>query len=375
MGNDSKKVFTIIAIAIASFFGGPLATGLLISHNYKVFGRKNAARIALFLAIVLTFILVVVILTLVEIFSPQVIFRTLPLIFSLIAAQLTYTLQGNSIKEFIANSGQKASNWHATALALPGFVIIIACIGVSLWLGQNNLYDKEIRITNNASLYYSSKIDSNKVTQLIACIDSLDLWEESTRSDLLLSENADFYKLIFLINDTILSDEDLIFGFNFFEDLLNSHLNFPKKIEIFFVESDINDDVELVEMEIHNPDIYKPLLYFSNYDINDKQKIFFNYSTPKEYVNLVEEAIIQSANISPYKSLTVILIVKEEVLVMKYFVEKVHTFEINEREIFIKIVDYLQQNGIDEEIQLIAVDAKTFMEALDYTSNNDSALP
>ena len=49
MENHSQKIFTNKAISAATFFGGPIAAGFLISKNYKAFGNDNAARNSIFI--------------------------------------------------------------------------------------------------------------------------------------------------------------------------------------------------------------------------------------------------------------------------------------------------------------------------------------
>ena len=58
MENKDLKIFTNKAISIATFFGGPLAAGLLISKNFKVFGNENAARNSIFIGIISTILLI-----------------------------------------------------------------------------------------------------------------------------------------------------------------------------------------------------------------------------------------------------------------------------------------------------------------------------
>ena len=57
METKPKQIFTNKAISIATFIGGPLAAGILISKNYKVFGHDEAARNAVFAGLIATFIL------------------------------------------------------------------------------------------------------------------------------------------------------------------------------------------------------------------------------------------------------------------------------------------------------------------------------
>jgi hypothetical protein len=56
MGNI-QQIYTKERISIATFFGGPLAAGFLIGHNFKIFGDDIKARYAIILGILSTIIL------------------------------------------------------------------------------------------------------------------------------------------------------------------------------------------------------------------------------------------------------------------------------------------------------------------------------
>ncbi len=93
MENNSQKIFTNKAISIATFFGGPLAAGFLISENYKVFGNDNAARNSIFIGIISTIILFAVIFIIPENVIDKIPQPLIPAIYTAIIA-LDYD-QGN----------------------------------------------------------------------------------------------------------------------------------------------------------------------------------------------------------------------------------------------------------------------------------------
>ncbi|MCB0293398.1 MAG: hypothetical protein KDH97_24300, partial [Calditrichaeota bacterium] len=57
-GGKPAKIYTAGIISVATYFGGPLAAGYLISRNFKVFGKEDHARNAFYLGILATILLI-----------------------------------------------------------------------------------------------------------------------------------------------------------------------------------------------------------------------------------------------------------------------------------------------------------------------------
>ncbi len=120
MENNSQKIFTHKAISVATLFGGPIAAGFLISKNYKTFSNDDAARNSIFIGILSTILMFAGIFMIPENIIDKTPQQLIPLIYTAIIAVLIEKLQGQKIKDFLANDGKKASNWQAAGYGLIG---------------------------------------------------------------------------------------------------------------------------------------------------------------------------------------------------------------------------------------------------------------
>ncbi|WP_423127680.1 MARVEL domain-containing protein [Gaoshiqia sp. Z1-71] len=364
METKPKQVFTNKAISIATFIGGPLAAGILISKNYKVFGREEAARNAVFVAFFSTFILFVGLFMVPEQLFDGLPHSMIPLIYTTIIAGLTEKLQGQKIKEFLANDGQKASNWEAAKYGFFGFISIIAFIVLMIYTLPTAGYEKSITVDQHVMLHYSKKMDEAKPRQLAQLINQSRFMEGSEGADLFFSNEPNHYKLKFVIPDaSVLADTLLIADFNSFEKYLNYNLNFEKRIEIGFSDINLTTEFDLVESDEPNPRFYEPILYLQKYRINDFQHIYYNANMPLDDVKKVEDSVKRlSAYFPESQTIDIVFLNTGDDYTIKFFVSK-HLWQnqsVTER--LKSTVDYIQSNGIDKTIKLGLIDIQTFEE-------------
>lgn len=209
----------------------------------------------------------------------------IPGIYTAIIAGLVEKLQGQKIKDFLLEDGQKASNWHAAGYGLIGLLIMVVFLVVMIFTIPTEGYEKNINIDKNVKLHYSKDIEDLKTERIASVIKQSGFMEGSEGAELFLNTEGNFYRLKFVLTDTsVLSDTMLLSEFNGFENYLNYNLNLDKKIEIGFTDINLLNSFELQVLEPDNQQIYEPLLYLQRYHINDFQTIFYNSSMPIEDV-------------------------------------------------------------------------------------------
>lgn len=364
MKDRTRKIFTNKAIIVATFFGGPLAAGFLISRNYKAFENDDAARNSVFIGILSTILLFAGIFMIPEhIFEkiPQALF---PGIYTAIIAWLVEKLQGKKIKEFLESNGQKASNWQATGYGLSGMTIIIGTILVFIFVIPNKGYEKSTIIDTNVKLYYSKNFDESKSIQIAELIKQSGFMDGSEGADLLLSDEDNIYKLKFIIPDTtVLNDTLFLSDFNGFENYLNYNLNYNNKIQIEFTDINLQKVFELKEITINTQNVYGPILYLSQYQINEYHNIFYNSTMPLTEVMKVEDAIKRLKEYFPAnQAIDIVFLNSETDYTLKFFVAKDlwHFPGVTNR--LRSTVDYIKKNGIKKHINLVLIDNQTFEE-------------
>lgn len=364
MENYSQKIFTNKAISVATFFGGPIAAGFLISKNYKVFGDENAARNSIFIGIISTILLFVGIFMIPEHIIDMIPQPLIPGIYTAIIAGLVEKLQGRKIKDFLSENGQKASNWQAAGYGFIGLLIISAFLVVMIFAIPTEGYEKNLTVDKNVNLHYSKNIEDLKSERIASVIKKSGFMEGSEGTDLFLNTEGNFYRLKFVLLDTsVLYDTLLLSDFNGFESYLNYNLNLDKKIEIGFTDINLLNSFELKEIDFDNQQVYEPILYLQPYQINDFHTIYYNSSMLIEDVKKVENTVKRLKAYFPInQQIDIVFLNTEPDYTIKFFVVKDlwKNEEVTKR--LKSTVDYIKGSGIDKNINLVLIDNQTFEE-------------
>jgi hypothetical protein len=365
MENNSQKIFTNNAISIATFFGGPLAAGFLISKNYKVFGNEDAARNSIFTGIISTLLLFAGIFMIPENIFAKIPQSLIPAVYTLIIYGIVEKLQGQKIKDFLSENGQKASNWLAAGYGFLGLLIIAGFLVIMILNMPTEGYEKSINIENNVVLHYNKKIDKSKSQLIASAIKQSGYMEGSKGADLFLSDETMFYRLKFVLPDTsLLSDTLIINDLNAFENYLNYNLNLEKRIEIGITDINLVNSFELRErINISNPQTYEPLLYLQSHQVNSLHTIYYNLDMPVDDVNKVEDAVKRLKAYFPInKRNDIVFLNNGNDFTVKFFVSKNLWQNTNSTERLKSTVEYIKNNGIVKKINLVLIDNQTFEE-------------
>src|SRR5690554_4150397 len=93
-----KRLYSQNGIAIATFFGGPLAAGYLIRQNFKALGKEREGLISIILGILFTVVLFVPLFALPEAVLDQIPNQVIPAIYTLIIYGIVEATQGKDLK-------------------------------------------------------------------------------------------------------------------------------------------------------------------------------------------------------------------------------------------------------------------------------------
>lgn len=120
-----KKVYKENHIYLATFFGGPLAAGYMISENFKTFPDQQKAKTT----IVVTIVGTIMIFTLAILLSDTIrIPIIIPLIYSFGARGLTLHYQGAGIKHILDSGGEYHKSGRVLAIAVISLAITVAVL-------------------------------------------------------------------------------------------------------------------------------------------------------------------------------------------------------------------------------------------------------
>lgn len=125
---NTYRLYSLTAINIATFFGGPLAAGILVRRNFINLGDEAAGKKALFIGIFSTLIIFTVIFSLPEEILDMIPNALIPMIYTFIIYLIVDKYMGKAIKEHKSNSHPFYSGWKAAGIGLISCIIIMAFI-------------------------------------------------------------------------------------------------------------------------------------------------------------------------------------------------------------------------------------------------------
>jgi hypothetical protein len=126
--STGTRLSSIRQIAVATFFGGPLAGTILMAQNARAAGRPESARKTI-IAGVIALLLVVVLAPLLPARTPN---SLLPLLYVVAIQSAARSLQGPMLGEHFGAGGAKQSNWRVAAVALGCLALMVAVLLVEI---------------------------------------------------------------------------------------------------------------------------------------------------------------------------------------------------------------------------------------------------
>lgn len=364
MNDHSGKIFTKKTISIATFFGGPLAAGFLISKNFKAFGDEESARKSIFWGLLCTLVLIGGFLIIPEHIYVRIPQALIPGIYTVIITMLVKRLQGQKIREFIAAGGQKASGWEAFGYGVAGMLVILAFSVLVTYSTPIEGYEKTIRVDANTKLYYSKEIEKEKAKIISLVINHSGFLDKNGVADLFLNIEDNTYMLRFIIEDpALISDSLVISDFNRLENYLEYNTKLDRKIEVGFYDNELEREYDLVEAEVYFEKNQDPVYHLLHYRLNNFQTIHHNVGMPLAEVKKVEKAIRRlKGYFPPNQVIDIIFINAENNYIIKFFVNKEFW---TDKELIEKInatVEYIKDSGVERNMKLVLIDAATLEE-------------
>jgi hypothetical protein len=178
------------AIAIATFFGGPMAAGYLIRANYKSLGDPDNGKKALIFSILATFLLFVGIFSLPEDILDKIPNQLLPPVYMGIIYLIVQKIHGTILQQHEDNNYAFHSIWKAVGVGIISLLILALGFLAYYFLSPENKmyekYDYEISIfTKNEieTLKFYDVLYSESREKLVQRLDNsvLPKWKENIR--------------------------------------------------------------------------------------------------------------------------------------------------------------------------------------------------
>ena len=234
---DNIKLYSQAAILIATFFGGPIAAGILMRRNFINLGKESLGRNSLIIGIITTILLFAGIFSFPEDIVDKIPSSIIPAIYTGIIAALIQKYQGRELKRHKHGAGLFYSIWRAIGVGTVCLLIIIGTIFAHIFLEPDNFDEEryESRIEEfqkneqEALRFYQIIQSRDDMSELIghlenigipawkrnlAILDELDsmddLYDELQKQNKLLREYSTLRLEVFrLIRDALIEDVDV----------------------------------------------------------------------------------------------------------------------------------------------------------------------
>ena len=145
--NETKniKLHSKKAVAIASFFGGPLAVSYLIRENYLQLEKPDEAKNSILIGIIVTFLLFTGLFFIPENTLDMMPSQIIPLISLGISFLVLEKYQGDILKNHEENNNLFFTKWRAAFIGFISSLIIVAFVFFQISFSSENIaYDEKI---------------------------------------------------------------------------------------------------------------------------------------------------------------------------------------------------------------------------------------
>jgi hypothetical protein len=237
-----KKIYSHKQIVIATFLGGPVATGHMLWRNFKIMGEPKRGAFWFFMSIAFT-VLVLGLFYIIPDVEKKVPKHFVPIAYTIIAHFIILKVQSKKIDEYLHNRGELFGWWRTLVVML-----LAAIITVGPLFAAEYFYEETTEIKSAAKHYGNlnheigyepENISAAEVDHVAAVLDSVGFFGNEMREYIYLKKNSSGYELFIpLIRGESISDQE-----SFFRPL-------HKNMQEFFPENKIM--INLVDGSIEN---------------------------------------------------------------------------------------------------------------------------
>jgi len=220
---EAKKFYSQRAISITTFFGGPLAAGILMRQNYLNLGKDKAGLNSLFLGVISTIFICAGLIALPDATIDKIPSQLIPFIYTGIIFFIVEKTQGKKLKEHKENKGEFYSGWKAAKIGALSLVAIIATVAtVAFFTGDLSntepdfdaeTYDNGLEqffINEETSMQVFNDFETEPLNYLIKEVNNnIELWKENKE----IIDNIDQIENLpqeFIDQDKLLRDYSLL---------------------------------------------------------------------------------------------------------------------------------------------------------------------
>lgn len=203
---SDKKIYA------ATFLGGPLVAGYMISHNYKALGKKDKVMPCWIICISFLIVLLAGLFLISDNWNvPNII---IPLAYSLVTYMLVQQLQGKEIEKFLEEGCGKLFGWWRTiGISILGCVLTFLPIFlILLAIEYHNSMGLETRIygtIKNEITYETENISEAEVDIMSKNLTNIGFFDHDNQRSIYLKKVDEAYVLSIPVVQEYVNDSEL----------------------------------------------------------------------------------------------------------------------------------------------------------------------
>ena len=185
---ENKFFYSQRAILIATFFGSPLAAGILVRKNYINLGKDKEGLYALLIGIIATILLFIGIFAIPEEIMDKIPDVAIPFIYTGIIYLIVERIQGQELRIHKESKGNFYSAWKAAGIGVISMIVLIAGLFSYLYTTEKELDPEQFNeyvFTYENNEYEALDILENLVDDDVQAIEKLNkgltLWRENVQ--------------------------------------------------------------------------------------------------------------------------------------------------------------------------------------------------
>ncbi|HET7180563.1 MAG TPA: hypothetical protein VFI14_12600 [Chryseosolibacter sp.] len=218
VASPARRIYSINAIWVATFLGGPLSAGYFIAENFKTLGERNKVGRTWIAAIASTIIVFGGIFLVPD--AEKIPRQLIPLVYSLIAYAAVKQLQGDKISRFIAQSGRVFSTWRTIGLSLLWCIATIAPIFLYLLVIEPTLAttSKSYGTLNHEIYFQEGNILETEVDHVAQALTEAGFFDEEQKKSVMVAKRTQTYVISVPLVRDAWNDPEVV---RYFESLHN----------------------------------------------------------------------------------------------------------------------------------------------------------
>ncbi len=182
------KFYSQKSVATATFWGGPLAAGILLRRNFITLGKEKHGLYSVIIGILSTVFIFIGVFSIPENIIDKIPSPVIPAIYTAIIFALMEKLMGKELSEYKEKNGEFYSGWKSAGIGGICLVILLGGIFGYIFLSTSDFdtqqYDNSIAVFNDTeskALEIYSTIETNDAESSIDFIDKkgIPYWESN----------------------------------------------------------------------------------------------------------------------------------------------------------------------------------------------------